>query len=308
MSLRIGLSVTSLHAVEDPRLGAARILERVRAAREAGLASLFLGDHHATAQPYYQNVPMLGRALAEWDSDGDARTFGALFLLPLWHPLLLAEQVGTLAALGRGAFVLQCGLGAGDRQFAAFGVPLADRVRRFEASLRLLRGLFAGETVEDLQGPWPIQGARISPLPAAPVEIWIGASADAAIERAARLGDGWIADPAMDAEASAQRLAGYRAACAAAGRAPGRAVIRKDLLVAGSTAEATRRRAAVLERGYRGFSADSLVSGDAASVAEQLRVLETAGYDEVLLRCMESEQALALETIARLRDVRAQLA
>src|SRR5206468_3368563 len=81
------------------------------------LDSLFLGDHHATAVPYYQNVPMLGRLLAEW---GD-RPAGCLFLLPLWNPVLVAEQVGTLAALARGRFILQCGLGDDESQFAAMG-------------------------------------------------------------------------------------------------------------------------------------------------------------------------------------------
>src|SRR2546422_7621640 len=91
------------------------MIERARAAWEAGLDSLFLGDHHATAVPYYQNVPMLGRLLAEW---GD-RPAGCLFLLPLWNPVLVAEQVGTLAALARGRFILQCGLGDDESQFAA---------------------------------------------------------------------------------------------------------------------------------------------------------------------------------------------
>src|SRR5437016_10080198 len=98
--VRAGISLTSRHAVKDPRQGARWMIERARAAWEAGLDSLFLGDHHATAVPYYQNVPMLGRLLAEW---GD-KPAGCLFLLPLWNPVLVAEQVGTLAALARGRF------------------------------------------------------------------------------------------------------------------------------------------------------------------------------------------------------------
>ena len=60
-----------------------------------GLDSLFVGDHHNVPVPYYQNVAILGRLLAEWDT----RPAGALFLLPLWHPVLLAEQIGTLASI-----------------------------------------------------------------------------------------------------------------------------------------------------------------------------------------------------------------
>ena len=104
------------------------MVERARAAREARLDSLFLGDHHVTGGPYYQNVPMLGRLLAEWGR-GPA---GALFLLALWHPVLLAEQVGTLAAVAEGPFVLQCALGRADEQFAGMGVSLRGRAVAFD--------------------------------------------------------------------------------------------------------------------------------------------------------------------------------
>src|SRR3989442_13238081 len=113
--VRVGISLTSRHAVKDPRQGARWMVERARAAWEAGLDSLFLGDHHATALPSYPNVPMLGRLLAEW---GD-RPAGCLFLLPLWNPVLVAGPVGALAALARGGFILQCGLGDHQSQFGA---------------------------------------------------------------------------------------------------------------------------------------------------------------------------------------------
>ena len=79
--MRIGISLTSAHAVRDPREGARRMVDRARAARDAGLDSLFVGDHHATPIPYYQNSAILGRLLAEWDE----RPCGALYLLPLWR-------------------------------------------------------------------------------------------------------------------------------------------------------------------------------------------------------------------------------
>ena len=78
--MRVGISLTSRHDVEDPREGARWMIERASAARRSRLDSLFVGDHHATATPYYQNVPILGRLLAQW---GDAPA-GCLFLLPHW--------------------------------------------------------------------------------------------------------------------------------------------------------------------------------------------------------------------------------
>ena len=87
--MRIGISMSSSYAVEDPRQGARWMIERAKAAAEAGLDSLFVGDHHANLSPYYQNTPILARMLAEWH-DAPA---GALYLLPFMHPVLLAEQV-----------------------------------------------------------------------------------------------------------------------------------------------------------------------------------------------------------------------
>ena len=68
--MRIGVSLRSSYAVADVRKGAAWMIERARAARDAGLDSLFVGDHHSvmsgglsadlTPVSYYQNVPILG--------------------------------------------------------------------------------------------------------------------------------------------------------------------------------------------------------------------------------------------------------
>jgi hypothetical protein len=70
------------------------MIARAAAAHRAALDSLFVGDQHVSATSYFQNTPLLGRLLAEW---GEAPA-GCLFLLPLWHPVLVAEQIGTLAA------------------------------------------------------------------------------------------------------------------------------------------------------------------------------------------------------------------
>src|SRR5258708_26205314 len=119
--MRVGISLTSNYPVgTDPRQGARWMIDRAAAARRGGLDSLFIGDQHASATPYYQNTPMLGRLLAEW---GEAPA-GCLFLLPLWHPVLVAEQIGTLAAIAQAPFITQCGLGYGEAPVAAMGASI----------------------------------------------------------------------------------------------------------------------------------------------------------------------------------------
>jgi alkanesulfonate monooxygenase SsuD/methylene tetrahydromethanopterin reductase-like flavin-dependent oxidoreductase (luciferase family) len=297
--MRIGISVTSAYDVADPREGARRMIDRARAAERAGLDSLFVGDHHSTPQPYYQNTAILGRMLAEW---GD-RPFGALYLLPLWHPVLLAEQVGTLASLGRGRFILQCAIGPADRQFAAMGVDARERPSRFEQSLAILRRLWAGEEVTS-DGRWHFERARIAPRPAEPVEVWIGAAAPPAIDRAARLGDGWLAAPALAPEQARRQIDLYRERRAAHGRDGGLAAIRRDVYVGESVEEARATAEPIVRAGYRGFAPEALVYGSAEQVAESFAALGAMGYTDVITRNLAADPAQAEASTERLGRVR----
>jgi alkanesulfonate monooxygenase SsuD/methylene tetrahydromethanopterin reductase-like flavin-dependent oxidoreductase (luciferase family) len=302
-SLHIGVSERSGYGAVDPRTGARWMVERVVAAREAGLESLFLGEHHATGGTYFQNVPMLGRLLAEW---GD-RPAGALFLLPLWHPVTLAEQVGTLASLTGGRFILQCALGGGEEQFGGMGVPLRGRVTRFESTLSVLRRLLAGEEVTTDE-PQTLRSARGGPLPPEPVDVWIGASAPAAIDRAARLGEGWIAAPGLTPAEAAEQLEQYRSSCAALGRPVGVTAIRRDVHVGADTADAWRVADPILAGGYRGFPRESLVVGAAAQVTQAFADLGELGFTQVLVRHLADDQRQVLASYERLGTVLSALA
>jgi alkanesulfonate monooxygenase SsuD/methylene tetrahydromethanopterin reductase-like flavin-dependent oxidoreductase (luciferase family) len=139
--MKVGISLTSNHpGAKDPRHGALWMIERAAAAHRAGLDSLFVGDQHVSPTPYYQNTAMLGRLLAEW---GNAPA-GCLFLLPLWHPVLVAEQIGTLASIAQGPFIMQCGLGYGEARFAAMGANIKTRPSAFEEALDIVRRLLVG--------------------------------------------------------------------------------------------------------------------------------------------------------------------
>src|SRR5258706_6365790 len=211
--MRIGISLTSNHPdVKDPRQGARWMIERAAAAHRAALDSLFVGDQHMSPTPYYQNTPMLGRLLAEW---GGAPA-GCLFLLPLWHPVLVAEQIGTLAAIAQGRFIMQCGLGWGEDRFAAMSANFRTRPSAFEEALDIVRRLLAGETVSSSRR-FRIAEASLALRPADPLEGHIGASAPPAIDPPARPAGGWSASPRLTpAEARAhaefypEALAPYR--------------------------------------------------------------------------------------------------
>jgi alkanesulfonate monooxygenase SsuD/methylene tetrahydromethanopterin reductase-like flavin-dependent oxidoreductase (luciferase family) len=302
--MRVGISLTTNYPeVKDPRLGARRIIERAAAAHRAGLDSLFVGDQHASPTPYYQNTPMLGRLLAEW---GEAPA-GCLFLLPLWNPVLVAEQIGTLAAIAQGPFIMQCGLGWGEDRFAAMGANFKTRPSAFEEALDIIRRLLAGETVSS-SGRFAIAGASLALRPAEPVEVWIGASAPPAIDRAARLADGWIASPALTREEARTQADLYRERCAAYGKNPGAVVLRRDIYVGESSAEADLELQLALSRGYRGMPAEALIAGSVDEVAEQFRSFAEIGYTEISVRHLTNDQPKVLGSLERLAAVRAAVA
>ena len=279
------------------------MIERAAAAHRAALDSLFVGDQHVSPTPYYQNTPMLGRLLAEWG----AAPAGCLFLLPLWHPVLAAEQIGTLAAVAQGPFIMQCGLGGGEARFAAMGASIRTRPSAFEEALDIVRRLLAGETVSASRR-FRIAAASLALRPAEPVEVWIGASAPPAIDRAARLAEGWIASPGLTREEARQQADLYRERCAAYGKSPGAVVLRRDIYVAESTAEAQAVLQQALGRSSRGMPAEALIAGSPEDVAEQLRAFGEIGYTDVLVRHLTNDQPKVLGSLERLAAVRAALA
>ena len=297
--MRVGISLTSNHAVKDPRDGARWMIERAAAARQSALDSLFVGDHHATPAPYYQNVPILGRLLAEW---GDAPA-GCLFLLPLWNPVLVAEQVGTLASIARGRFIVQCGLGYDEAQFAAMGTRLKYRPSAFEESLSIVQRLLRGETVSS-SGRFVFRDARVALRPAETVEYWVGASAAPAIDRAARLADGWLASPSLPLDEAAKQAAFYLERCKAYSRPPAAVAIRRDIYVGESAADADEVVSRVLAAGYRGLPPSALIAGPVGRVVEQFKALAALGFTDVIVRHLTNEQTKVLGSLARLREVR----
>jgi alkanesulfonate monooxygenase SsuD/methylene tetrahydromethanopterin reductase-like flavin-dependent oxidoreductase (luciferase family) len=302
--MRIGISLTSNHPdAKDPRHGARWMIERAAAAHRAGLDSLFVGDQHVSPTRYYQNTPMLGRLLAEW-GDNPA---GCLFLLPLWHPVLVAEQIGTLAAIAHGSFIMQCGLGWGEARFAAMGANMKTRPSAFEEALDIVRRLLAGETVSSSRR-FRVAEASLALRPAEPVEVWIGASAPPAIDRAARLAEGWIASPGLSRAEAREQADFYLERCAAYGTPPAAVALRRDVYVGESSSEAQAVLKEALDRGYRGIPAEALVAGSVDEVAEQFRSFGELGYTDILVRHLSNDQPKVLGSLERLAAVRAALA
>jgi len=286
-------------------------------AAAAGLDHLSLGDHHSAGpdSSYVQNVPMIGRIMADWPSD---RPIGLLFLLPLWHPVLAAEQVGTLAAIfGPGApFIVQTGIGGRPGAFDAMGADIATRGQRSDEAIQVMKALLAGERVDSESfgsTESGLRGAVIAPLPPVPVEWWIGSGlGDRPLERAAREGDAWYVAPGTTPAQLAVAMPRYLEFCDRHATGP-RLAVRRDLLVTDDDADGLRRGRELIAAGYRGLTEAQLIFGGVERVAAAMADLIDIGaaHDvpvDVVVRTMAVEQRTALRSIELLADVRARLA
>jgi probable F420-dependent oxidoreductase len=139
-------------------------------------------------------------------------------VLPGRHPVLVAKQLASLAGLAPARVLPVFGLRpARQNERDLFGVPPGQRAAVFDESLQLVRRLLREDTVS-LRGEFfTVEGASIGPLPAKPLDIWLGGTAPGALERVGRLADGWLASLITPEEAGLGRAA-IETAAAAAGR------------------------------------------------------------------------------------------
>jgi alkanesulfonate monooxygenase SsuD/methylene tetrahydromethanopterin reductase-like flavin-dependent oxidoreductase (luciferase family) len=202
---------------------------------------------------------------------------------------------------------MQCGLGYGQEQFDAMGVDIKHRPSMFEQSLDIVRRLLAGETVT-ATGRFTITRATVAPRPPEPVEVWIGASAEPAIDRAARLADGFLAAPGLSLPQAAAQAALYAARAKVYGRTPTAVAIRRDIYVAESPAEAKAVLGDALAKGYRGIAEEALIAGTVEEVIARFRALGELGYTDVIVRHLTNDQPRVLASLGRLEQVRRALA
>jgi alkanesulfonate monooxygenase SsuD/methylene tetrahydromethanopterin reductase-like flavin-dependent oxidoreductase (luciferase family) len=281
---------------------ARNLMEVAAAARAAGLDALLTGDSHGANPGYaatFSPLPTVARLMSV---TGDM-PIGVVLLAPFYHPVLLAEQIGTLAAFAEGPLIVTFVLGGRPPQFAAFGMEEKSRVGRLEEVVAITRALLAGERVTHRGRYYTLEGATISPLPRVPVEIWLGGTVAASAERAGRLGDAWLTGQnATDADL-AQQLELYRTAAVRAGRSP-RPVLRRDIYVAESDDEARSVVNAILAEGYRGSGLDQLLVGGADTIVQALRRYRAMGFDYVMVRHIVGDHQLMLRSFERIgRDV-----
>lgn len=215
------------------------LVEQTRVVRDLGFHSLLFGQHYLshplqTLQP----LPLLARIAAE---SGDMWIGTGILLLPLLHPVDVAEQVATLDNICNGKFIFGLGLGYEIEEFEAFEISRKTRVRRFEESLEIIKMLWTQETVTFHGKHFNIENARPThrPIQKPHPPIWIAANNYPAIRRAARLGAVLYASPHAHNGTLKEQIAVYKEAVAgSSATAPEDIAVLKDTFVADTDEEA----------------------------------------------------------------------
>jgi probable F420-dependent oxidoreductase len=119
--------------------------------------------------------------------------------VPIRNPVLLAKQVTSTAVLTGNRLSLGVGTSPWREDYDVLGVDWAGRGRRLDESIAIVRGLAGGGYFEYQGQTFTLPAIKIAPVPTEPVPVLVGGHSDAALRRAARLGDGWMhggGDPA----------------------------------------------------------------------------------------------------------------
>lgn len=217
------------------------MLEQARLADQLGFASLTKSSHYADYPLQdLQQLPFLARVMAEAPR---LRLNAGIVLLSLHKPLDIAEQLATIDVMSGGRLIFGAALGYREVEFKAFGTTQKDRVPRFEENLRAIKRLWTEERVTMAGSHFALDDAAISvkPLQKPHPPIWIGANADPAIRRAARLGDCWYVNPHNRIDTIERQTEVYRRALDDAGKPfPAEFPIRREVFVAATRDEALR--------------------------------------------------------------------
>jgi probable F420-dependent oxidoreductase len=188
VSFGIQGSGQQVDSVPDP--GRYRAL--AQAAEELGYDSIWAGDHISYRNPLLDVVV----ALATFAAVTERITLGAgIVLLPLRHPSVVAKEFASLDYLSGGRVILGVGVGGeGEKDFEAVGVDPRERGARTSESMRALRELFGPPPAAFSGRYFSFAGIEIAPGPTRPggPPLWVGGRSEAALRRAATLGDGWI--------------------------------------------------------------------------------------------------------------------
>jgi alkanesulfonate monooxygenase SsuD/methylene tetrahydromethanopterin reductase-like flavin-dependent oxidoreductase (luciferase family) len=281
--MKLGMYLNSQHPLsDDPARRFAETVEQVRLVRSLGFDSIWAGEHHITPGfHFFPQFPLLNRIAAE----AEGLWIGTnVTLLPLHNPIELAEHSAFLDVVTGGRFVFGVGLGYRPEEYQMFGVLMPERVSRLIEAVEIIRRLWTEHNVTHSGRHWQFSDVTIAPRPLQSPRppIVIGAQVDAAIARAAKIGDGWLVVPIPTLDQLAVQMSVFKSARVAAGLMPAEHLCRLlEVSCAADEETAVRRTAPFLMDKYKAYLSwglEGLTFDPNAAPEKQLRALTTRRF------------------------------
>ena len=229
--------------------------EQARLADKLGFDTLMKGSHYS-AYPLldFQQVPFLSRIMAEAPN---LRLCAGIVLLPLHKPLDVAETFANIDVMSGGKLIFGVGVGYREVEFQAFGTTMKDAGQRLEENLEAVKRLWTEEKVTMQGSHFNLIDAScpVKPLQKPMPPIWVGANADKAIIRAARVADAWFVNPHNRIDTIARQMDVYKKALEDAGKSdlPEDFPMMREVVVARSREEAMRMAEPFLKAKYDAY-------------------------------------------------------
>src|SRR5712671_1368120 len=213
------------------------VIAEAQLAEASGFDSCFFGEHHQDKDGFLPSPLIVATAVASHTRTLKVGT--SVILLPLHHPVRVAEDVITLDLVSKGRVILGVGIGYQAADFRAFNVLMEHRVALFEEGVEILRRCWSGEAFSFRGKHYTLEDVQIRPRPfqRPGPPLWIGASVPAAVRRAGLLADAFVGTPSTSLESAVRLVDTYKDAARQAGRQP-RVVLMRDAWVAQTRAEA----------------------------------------------------------------------
>jgi alkanesulfonate monooxygenase SsuD/methylene tetrahydromethanopterin reductase-like flavin-dependent oxidoreductase (luciferase family) len=328
--MKVGLYIgTQFTSGIDVAAALKEMKQQVRLARQSGFSSVWVPHHYLThPMQMLAPIPMLSYLLRE----AEGMTIGPnILIMPLLNPVHVAEDAVTLDLLSGGRYVLGIGVGYRDAEFQTFNVPLKERAQRMNESIEIMRRLWIEDKVTYNGKIFQIkdQGIGLKPLRKGGPPIWLAAVVDAAVKRAAQLGDAWLITNFAHLSVLVPQMSMYRKLLAEAKKEfPAEAPITRECYIGTTRAKALEECKAALQYKYGAYSSwgldkqskgaesfeqpfeefveDRFIVGDKAFVKDEIQRYRTLlGVNHFIMRVQWPglEQAKALRTISALGEI-----
>lgn len=264
--------------------GVDAVVAAAELAEAANFDGVWLGDHLQWITPTLDAPTLLGAIATRTESIGLGTS---VLLAPLRHPVPLSKALLTVDQLSRGR--LSVGLGIGTTKggdYRAVGVDPGRRGRLMEDSVKVMRGLLAGDRVI-ADSEWSVD-AQLTPGPFndRAIPLYVGGHSDAAVDRAGRLADGWIA-AFLAPEQVRKKVETLRASASEAGRDPSDLQVLAVVYVCPApTAQMARGLSEEYFQSFYGISAEvaepKSAFGTTSAILERLGAYRAAGVEQFI--------------------------